>query len=241
MRLLTISFFKYLIKKLNRKFNHINKTIKIKKKWYGNSYGGFYVCPDSITNKSVVYSIGIGEDISFDLDLIKKHDCNVFGFDPTPKSIKWINNFPNCPSNFFFFKYGIADRSGVIDFYLPKNTEYVSGSFVAQNNINKLNKIKVNMKSFQDITNALGHSKIDILKMDIEGAEYNVLDNILESSIPIGQILIEFHERFFENGKDKTIEAIKKLKENGFEIFGISDSFEEISFIQKKTLTSKKN
>ena len=52
-----------------------------------NQLWGFYLNPEFINEKSIIYSFGIGEDISFDLSLIKEFDCNVFGFDFTPKSI----------------------------------------------------------------------------------------------------------------------------------------------------------
>src|SRR5690554_1691728 len=40
----------------------------------------------------------------------------------------------------------------------------------------------------------LGHKHIDVLKMDIEGAEYDVIENILSAQLPITQILIEFRK-----------------------------------------------
>ncbi len=91
------------------------------------------------------------------------------------------------------------------------------------------------MKSIKDIVYELGHKQIDVLKMDIEGSEYNVIDSIVNSEIPVNQILIEFHDRFFENGIEKTRQAIIQLKQHGYEIFAFSDSFEEISFINKKS------
>ena len=42
------------------------------------------------------------------------------------------------------------------------------------------------------------HKKIAFLKMDIEGSEYDVLENIVKSNLFIGQILIEFHDRFLK-------------------------------------------
>ena len=45
-------------------------------------------------------------------------------------------------------------------------------------------------------------SRIDILKMDIEGAEYDVIDDIINSPVPIAQVLIEFHHRF-PNHRDR--------------------------------------
>ena len=32
------------------------------------------------------------------------------------------------PDNFHFYDYGISDKSGFINFYLPKNPDHVSGS-----------------------------------------------------------------------------------------------------------------
>lgn len=79
----------------------------------------------------------------------------------------------------------------------------------------------------------LGHSKIDVLKMDIEGAEYDVIDDIMYLDIPIKQICIEFHHRFDTIGVGKTIEAIEKLSKKGYRIFSYSKNFEELSFIKK--------
>ncbi|GIS18490.1 MAG: hypothetical protein CM15mP120_04060 [Pseudomonadota bacterium] len=39
----------------------------------------------------------------------------------------------------------------------------------------------------------LGHDHLDVLKMDIEGAEYAVLDDMLQSNILPDQLLVEFH------------------------------------------------
>lgn len=231
---------KRLLRLLTGQLSHLRKTVKINKKWYGNNYGGFYVHPELLNQDSIIYSLGIGEDISFDSAVIKKHNCFVFGFDPTPKSINWVKLNQVLPSKFLFYEYGIADRSGMVDFFLPKNIEHVSGSFVKQHNVTDKQKISVEMKCWNDIVKNFGHKQIDLLKMDIEGAEYNVLDSILESSVPIKQILIEFHDRMFDDGKLKTKNAIQKLKNKGYEIFGVSDTFEEISFIQTEFLTPKR-
>jgi len=68
----------------------LSPTIKINKKWIGNRYGGFYVSLENINKKSIIYSIGIGEDISFDNELIDLFDCTIYGFDPTPKSVEFV-------------------------------------------------------------------------------------------------------------------------------------------------------
>ena len=92
------------------------------------------------------------------------------------------------------------------------------------------------MKSFEDIQKMLNHGKIDVLKMDIEGSEYEIIDSVLQFDIEIIQIVVEFHERFFVNGKAKSKEFIKRMNENGYKIFAVSDSYEEVSFIKENAL-----
>lgn len=230
-----ISFFiKNTLKKIIYKYQHlpVKVTVNCSKKWYGNNYGGFYVNPDFITKDSIIYSFGVGEDISFDEALIKEFNCSVYGFDPTPKSINWIRN-RETPQGYHFFEYGLNNTTGTVDFYLPKNVEYVSGSHLIQDAVDSNRKITVPMKSIEDIHKELKHKKISVLKMDIEGSEYDVIDSILSLNIEINQILIEFHDRFFRNGSRKTNQVIRKLAKAKYKIFAISDSKEEISFIRQ--------
>lgn len=215
---------------------HLNKAVNCHAEWYGNSYGGFYINPKLLSAKSVVYSFGIGKDVSFDKMCIKKHKCNVFGFDPTPKSINYVkNNFFS--SLFVFFDFGIShDTSGFVNFYLPKNPKAVSGSLKNTDVVNKENFIEVKMKTFTDITKQLNHQHIDVLKMDIEGAEYEVLENIINSDITIDQILVEFHDRLFNLDNYKSKDIVQKLNEKGYRVFAHSISYEEVSFIHQRNL-----
>jgi len=225
------------IRNVKRRFNnpHLKKSIIANYKWYGSTYGGFFCCPDLLNSQSIVYSFGLGEDITFDKAIIEKHDCQVFGFDPTPKSLAWLNT-QKIPKGFKYYNFGIGIDSGDVNFFLPKNPDYVSGSIVVQTNINPEETITIKVKSFSDITKYLGHKKIDVLKMDIEGIEYALIDSIVGTDIIINQILIEFHDRFFEDGKLKTKNAVNKLKSHGFEIFAVSPTYEEVSFINKNTI-----
>jgi len=222
---------KTFLKIILGKTSYLKTQINIKKKWIGNKYGGFYICPIEINSNSLIYSFGIGEDISFDIGLINLYNCNVFAFDPTPKSIEFIKI--NSPiKNFYFNAFGISNISEETFFLLPNNKNHVSGSLIKHDNVNIMNKILVQMKCFNDIIKFYNHEKISILKMDIEGSEYDVIHDILKSNILIDQIIIEIHERFFKNGKQKTKSLIKLLNQYSYKLFAISDSFEEISFIK---------
>lgn len=210
---------------------NIKRDITIPHTWYGNDYGGFYIYEEMLNKDSIVYSFGIGEDISFDEAVIKKFGCSVFAFDPTPKSIRWVKNREN-PKEFIFHSYGIDEQSGIVEFLLPKNDDYVSGSVVNQINVDEKKKVQVPMKCLSDIVKELNHKRIDIVKIDIEGSEYSVIDSILSAPVEIDQILIEIHERFFQDGKEKTNKLFNTLHKHGYKLFGISDGMEELSFIK---------
>ncbi|MBE0637472.1 MAG: FkbM family methyltransferase [Bacteroidales bacterium] len=213
---------------------HFNIDVECKPAWYGTSYGGFYVLPELLNENSIIYSIGVGKDISFDKACIKKHNCKVFAFDPTPKSIEWIKR-QKLPVNFRFFPFGISSAdTGYFEFYLPKHEKGVSGSLVLQNDVAKDKPISVLMKSFSDITNELDHRHIDVLKMDIEGAEYVALKHVLNSPVIVDQLIIEFHDRSFEQTTPKSRNIVKQLLDSGYHIFGCSISFEEISFVHHR-------
>lgn len=229
-----LMLIKRLLVKLKKKFIKSPYECKtnIPKKWYGNDYGGFFICPNTLNENSVVYSFGIGEDISFDLDVINNHKSNVFAFDPTPKSIDWVKK-QNGNDNFNFYDFGVDTINGNKCFNLPLNKDHVSGSVFDGGHLIRANPITVQMKRVKTIMNDLGHDYVDVLKMDIEGSEYEVLDDILDSKVQIGQIVVEFHDRFFVE-PNKSFRIMKKLKANGFLLFGVSDSKEELSFINKK-------
>ena len=224
--------------KFLRKIKHLLKGIyipvkikRIEKRWYGNNYGGFYLYDKNIDNTSVIYSIGIGEDVSFDMELINKFNCKVFAYDPTPKSVKWVDKNVNL-DNFIFHPLGVANQKGEREFYLPKNQNHVSGSINKINSIEIKNSIKLNFDSLNNLMKLNGHNKIDVLKMDIEGSEYDVIDSILTDKIEIDQILVEFHPHLIQNGRSKTKNSIKKLENIGYKCFARSNSFFEYSFIK---------
>jgi hypothetical protein len=55
-----------------------------------NTHACWRVRPSGMSQESVVYSIGVGEDISFDLELIRRFGVQIHAFDPTPRSIRWL-------------------------------------------------------------------------------------------------------------------------------------------------------
>ncbi len=195
-----------------------------------NGYGQWTVCPDALDEHSVVYSFGVGEDITFDLAIVEHFNLHLFAFDPTPRSITFIECQP-LPPRMRFHPWGIADRDGTARFNPPENPEHVSHTLLDRPSTSE-HAIEVPVKRLAGIMGELGHDRVDILKMDIEGAEYDVIENIVTSGIWIGQILVEFHHRFPRRRPRATRRAIDRLNQAGYKIFNVSANREEFSFIK---------
>lgn len=193
-------------------------TLHVNNKKIGSDYGGWWIATDGLENKSlVIFSFGLGEDISFDTQMMEKYNCKVFGFDPTPKSIKYIESM-NLDKKFSLYKCALSDKNGTLTFNLPENEEHVSGSL---ENISSNNAIEVVCKNLKTICEEIRINEIDILKMDIEGSEYKVIENMIESNIFPTQILIEYHHFFDSFDNENTIESIELLLHSGYELFHI--------------------
>ena len=209
----------------------LKPEVQCDKTRYGLEYGGWDVVAAGIDARSVVYSFGVGEDASFDIALIEQYGLTVHAFDPTPKSIQWVKN-QGFSDRFVLHGYGIAAMDGVVSFNPPENPDHVSHTMLCKP-ATAANAISVPVKRLGTIMRELGHAHIDVLKMDIEGAEYDVIKDILQSDIRPGQILIEFHHRFPGVGVGKTREAIAQLRSMGYGLFSVSDTNEEYGFIRQ--------
>ena len=195
----------------------------------GNHRAGWRMCPNGLFPSSVVYSFGVGEDISFDLELIGRFGVCVHAFDPTPRAIAWVAQ-QRLPGKFVFHCCGIADFDGRARFLPPENPAHVSHTLVQRET--PWPAIELPVRRLRSIMKNLGHQQIGLLKMDVEGAEYAVLIDLLAARIFPKQLLVEFHHRWPEIGIAKTKRAISDLNAAGYRIFDVSPSGEEYGFLQ---------
>ncbi|TPX34739.1 hypothetical protein SmJEL517_g02714 [Synchytrium microbalum] len=133
--------------------------------------GAWPVCSDTFAdrrNKCVVYSFGINDDFSFDDEVAETYGCQVHAFDPTMKVETYQRS-----KKVMFWNVGVANRT------LPKSKE------------------GWNVSTVKDLMTSFGHKKIDLIKMDIEGNEWPVLQDWIEKTPEVlwatDQLDLEIH------------------------------------------------
>jgi FkbM family methyltransferase len=202
----------------------------------GTSYGSHTILRDSLDARSVVYSFGVGEDVSFDLGLIERYGCFVHAFDPTERSIAWARG--NVDHLLWkLHPVGIAAEDGKAEFTTPADNTHVSFFRATNGAAGSQDAVHLTVRSLPSIMRELSHDRIDLLKMDVEGFEYEVLQAMLETSLRPAQIAVEFHHRMYGYDAAATNEAVTALQQNGYVLFHVSDTGREYSFCTSALLS----
>ncbi len=196
--------------------------------------GDWAVCPALLGRiKPVVYSLGIGDSIEFEALLVEEFDAEVHGFDPTLTGESLLQA-RNAPAGFHFHAWAVAAIDDTKQLYPRRrhNGTTIEGMYtcVRQASVGS-DELSVISKRLSSIMFQLGHENIDVLKMDIEGAEYEVLEDLMETQVRPGQILVEFHHRFDGIDKNQTLELIGQLTRIGYEIAFVSSTGREVTFV----------
>lgn len=208
--------------------------VTVPREFHGSESEGWCVASNILNRDCIVYSIGIGDDISFDISLIDRYGMHVYAYDPTPQSIEWIEG-QRLPDTFYFYGKGLAHYDGVAHFYRHKKETNICHSMTKRKETVG-DAIEVPVSRLETLCKENNHTHIDLLKMDIEGAEYDVLDDIFQSGITIDQILVEFHHRFKTISPRRTKDTITNLNKLGYRIFFVSLKGREYSFIHERVL-----
>jgi FkbM family methyltransferase len=192
-----------------------------------HNYGAWVVPEGVLCKDSVVYSAGVGLDVSFDEALIALYGCDVFAFDPSPAAAEFVAH-RTLPRQFKFFPVGVAGEDGESGFSPSAKSE---GSFWKADSAHAATA-KMSVHRVASLMRQFGHDRIDLLKLDIEGYEYEVIADMLASQIFPRCILVEFHHyQLRDPGSTKA--SVERLRSAGYDLFWVSDLGTDYGFIRK--------
>jgi len=192
----------------------------------GERSGTWWFDPWRLGPRAVVYSFGIGDNLAFDRALADEYGANVHAFDPTPKSRAWLVRQP-LPPRLTVHDVGIAAFDGVQRFAAPakeRDVNFAPG----------VGALELPVKRYATLARELGHAQVDVVKIDIEGGEYEVLPDLLAHGPRFTQLLIEFHHG--ERGRTlaDTLAALELVRSHGFQLAHISRRGLEFTLLRKR-------
>ena len=179
-----------------------------------------------LSQSSIIYSAGVGGDISFEKQLTGQFGCEILLLDPSPTGEATMNKAENQNPKLKYQKIGLADSDEGIVISRPENASAQSSYFMSSGK----EGLSVPCLSLPTLMKRNGHTRIDLLKMDIEGFEYGVLRQVCELKLPIRQICVEFHHSLVHGvTRSHTIKSILALRKSGYKL--IHHQYSDHTFI----------
>lgn len=169
-------------------------------------------------SKPIIYSFGIGNDISFDTTAASEFGVPIYMYDPTP-GVALLMKEHESDERLIFRNEGIYSREADLKFYT--GGERLNSSLYPI--YGKADHEIVRCRTLASFMEENGHRSVDILKMDVEGVADDVLAQVMdETDIRPKQIVTEFEIKGIENPLTylpKILAVAQKLKDNGYLIF----------------------
>jgi len=186
----------------------------------------FIYC-SGIHKESIIVDVGCGFEADFSRHMIEKFGVTAYGIDPTEKHRQPLRQLQSSSGGkFIYLQNAVSSKSGELLFYEIANRE--SGSLLAEHvNFMQDETISYMVKSItlKEIPDKIDHVQIDLIKLDIEGAEYDLFSHIKNEDLAAyKQIYIEFHHNSI---KDKSIADTRRIVTSlctlGFKSFTLDD------------------
>ena len=168
--------------------------------------------------------LDLGTNLGWVTDKLLKHNIKgeIHCFEPHPVLFKNLKEKYKDSNNVFLNEAAVSNTNGEEYLYFKKeptsNNDDGSSLNINKSNISGQYKTKVKVIKLSDYISKF--DSVDVLKMDIEGAEYDVLNELIESGAihKIKYIFYECHERKVPLAKIKK-EVLTKLTNLGIKTY----------------------
>jgi len=159
------------------------------KRWYkDNGDENLRLSYPSLNINSIVFDLG-GYKGDFAFQIYERYKCNVYIFEPHPTFYKFCIDRFKGNSKIHVFDFGLSDENGSF-----KLSDLDDGSSLFDRD-GAASHIEVKVREFSPLFEELNLKKIDLIKINIEGAEFPLLEHMyLKNIFPlIDNLQIQFH------------------------------------------------
>jgi FkbM family methyltransferase len=178
----------------------------------GSAYGG-WIMPGALIEPSwICYSVGAGGDISFDLELIERYGVTVRAFDAVAGYVEEAAAQAGEEPRFSARQAAVTIKDGPVRMQVTHDPQSRS---VSPTHLYESSKsIELPGRSLRSLMDELGDERIDLLKLDIEGGEYQLLSALDLRALGVKVFATQLHH----TGSVREARAlIARLGEQGYD------------------------
>lgn len=179
--------------------------VELVKKWVSVNGDKTLRLEYDLNDKSVVIDAG-GYKGDWSNDIYNRYKCTIHIFEPVTKYYNLINKRFKDNDKIHVHKYGLSNANSVIDISLSDDSSSIHTSNGP--------KETITLVDISDYFDKLGINKVDLIKLNVEGEEYNILEKVIEDDqLDIfTNLQIQFH-RVGENYENRKQYIENKLKD----------------------------
>lgn len=164
--------------------------------------------------------IDLGANVGEVSEYFLSKGAHVYAYEPNPYAFDVLTQRLSANDNIKIFQKAVSDAKGKSHLYLHQEhaaseVTYAQGSSLEQDKENVCqDSIEVEVEDIKEILKAFDH--IALLKIDIEGGEYRIIDDILENISKIDFVLLELHANKNPAFKDKEEDLLRKISQSSY-------------------------
>lgn len=157
----------------------------------GSAYGGWRIPDHAVTEGQTCYCIGSGDDITFDLELIRRYGAVVRAVDPVEAYEPQVLAAAGGDPRFTYRRAAVATRDGPVR--MQAHHEPGSGSLSAAGLYETDEWVDVDGLTIRSLMQEFGDDHIDLLKIDVEGIEYELVPTLDLAGLGVKVFAIQLH------------------------------------------------
>jgi FkbM family methyltransferase len=167
----------------------------------------------------IIFDLGSNSGLSVIYFKLKYPNSKIFAFEPNPFAFEKLKKNTAQFSDVFYYNVAISDLDGSDKFYVC-DVDSLSSSFVKRKT--KGHYLEVKTRSIGSLIKELGLDRIDLMKFDVEGAEFKIFNNDFPFDL-FDSMIGEVHLDLIDFNIDKQ-EFLSKFKQfYNVNIFDISN------------------
>jgi FkbM family methyltransferase len=213
-------------KSVNISFNNLSHTNELKLPKLSGNLKNYketsFIIPDIFLDKNSVV-LDVGANIGRFTSVFSRYGCRVFSFEPTSATFNILKNRFRDINNIFLKQNACWIKEDKIKLYHHELSKYNKVYWSDGNSLIK-NKTNVLENDYEEVE-AIDLSKfifeitkdkpIDLIKMDIEGAEIEVINHLIDTKAiyKVNYLICETHEQKNTFLLEKTNLLKKKVEE----------------------------
>jgi FkbM family methyltransferase len=194
--------------------------------------GGHWLYIPIITSESQVVDGGANLG-KFSSAIVTRFGCPCLAIEPVTDYYMKIENLKGLRK----LNAALSGNDGKQSFWISEQLES-SSLYEPLQTKTENRKVEVESFTWSRLLNDLGLSKVDLLKLDIEGAEIELLQNMTDKQLTaIPQIIVEFHDFLYPEHVPAIRNIVSRLQSLGFiELAGTRNYLMDLIFLNKNLI-----